>query len=213
MARDLSSFVDGRLAGKTPLLKDPFAIFSLQWFAQALNCRLVVTIRHPAAFASGLKRLNWTFAFENLLEQPLLMSDHLEQYRGMLTGARAGDVIGQAAVLWTVIYATLQNLRSSVPGLHVVRHEDLASEPVEGFRDLYRGLGLRYSAHIEKAILRSSSPDNPVELSRRRVHSVKMDSRASIHNWKQRLSPEEVDRVRKLTDGVSQLYYPEDSWS
>ena len=37
------------------------------------------------------------------------------------------------------IYGTLQKLRSSVPGIQVVRHEDLALQiRCEGFRELYR---------------------------------------------------------------------------
>jgi hypothetical protein len=45
------------------------------------------------------------------------------------------------------------------------------------------------------------------------VHSVKLDSRASLNNWKHRLSADEIARLRKLTDGVAQLYYPEESWN
>ena len=66
-------------AASTPLLKDPFAVLSLRWFAEVLHCRIVVTVRHPAAFASGLKRLGWSFDFGDLLRQPLLMRDHLER--------------------------------------------------------------------------------------------------------------------------------------
>ncbi|MFH1185460.1 MAG: sulfotransferase [Chloroflexota bacterium] len=213
MARDMTVFVRGRLGQQTALLKDPFAVFSLRWFAQALNCRIVVTVRHPAAFASGLRRLNWCFDFENLLKQPLLMRDHLEPYRGLMRSDVKGDVIGQAGLLWAIIYATLRDLRPGIPALEVVRHEDLATDPAEGFRQLYRQLGLEYTRRVQRAVLASSSSGNPVELSKRRVHSVKLDSRASLQNWRQRLSGEEVARVRRLTEDVAQLYYPEESWN
>lgn len=213
MARDFAIFAAARLRRQTALLKDPFAVFSLRWFAERLMCRTVVTVRHPAAFASGLKRLNWAFDFQNLMRQPLLMRDHLESYHPAMLSGSARDVIGQAGLLWTMIYATVHKLRSSVPGVHVVRQEDLALKPVEGFRQLYGQLGLEYSPRIESAIVESSRAGNPAELSRRRTHSVRMDSRASLNNWKQRLSPAEVARVRDLTDGVAQLYYPEESWN
>src|SRR3972149_1862423 len=65
MGRDLAIFMNGKLRGQRVLLKDPFAVFSAPWFAQKLNCQVVITVRHPAAFASSLKRLNWTYDFKN----------------------------------------------------------------------------------------------------------------------------------------------------
>ena len=38
MGRDLSIFLSGGLFHRRPLLKDPFAVFSLAWFAERLNC-------------------------------------------------------------------------------------------------------------------------------------------------------------------------------
>ena len=213
MGRDLTIFASGRMRAQIPLLKDPFAVFSLRWFAETLKCRIVVTARHPAAFASGLKRLNWSFDFDNFLRQPLLMRDHLEKYRGLMRSDEVADVIGQAGLLWSIIYETLQILKVNIPVLHIVRHEDLALDPVDSFRQLYSRLGLEYTGRAQRAITESSSSENPVELSGRSVHSVKLDSRASLNNWKHRLSADEIARLRKLTDGVAQLYYPEESWN
>jgi len=41
---------------------------------------------------------------------------------------------------------------------------------------------------------------------------VKLDSRANLQNWKRRLSSQEIDFVRRSTEGVAELYYPEESW-
>ncbi len=59
----------------------------------------------------------------------------------------------------------------------------------------------------------SSSSENPSELSRKKVHSVRLDSRANLHNWKHRLSAEEIARVRQLTEEVAYLYYPDVDWN
>ena len=213
MGRDVAVFLGGRIGHQIPLLKDPFAVFSLRWFSEVLNCRIVVTVRHPAAFASGLKRLNWTFDFEHLLRQPLLMHDLLERYRGAMRSEVVADVIGQAGLLWAIIYGTLEGLRARIPRLEVVRHEDLAMAPVEAFRQLHEHLGLEFTARVQRKVIESTSSENPVQLAPKHVHSVKLDSRASLQNWKQRLTAGEVDRIRRLTDGVAQLYYPEESWS
>lgn len=129
-----------------------------------------------------------------------------------MQSSSAADVVGQAGVLWAAIYGTLQRLKAVVPAIQVVRHEDLAADPLTGFRRLFDCLGLEYTRSAQRAILDSSRPDNPSELSKRRVHSVKMDSRASLKNWKRRLSGDEVTRLHQLTDGVWQTYYPPESW-
>jgi hypothetical protein len=213
MGRDLSIFLRGRLMRSRPLLKDPFAVFSLAWFAERLGCQIVVTVRHPAGFASSLKRLNWPFDFRDLLAQPLLMRDWLEPYRGQMEDMPADDVIAQASLLWAMVYKSVQVACQQVPGVHVVRHEDLSFDPVAGFRQLYSETGLEFTPRVERKILESSSSENPTELSKGKVHSVKLDSRANVHNWRRRLTPEEIGRVRQLTEEVSQSYYPDVGWN
>ena len=213
MVRDLGIFMRGGFLHSCPLLKDPFAIFSLAWFAERLGCEIVVTVRHPAGFASSLKRLKWPFDFQDLLAQPLLMRDWLEPYRSRMEAMPADDIIAQASLLWAMVYQSVQVACRRVPGVRVVRHEDLSLDPVAGFRQLYADLGLEFTRRVERKVLESSNSENPVELSSRKVHSVKLDSRANMHSWKRRLSPEEIARVRQLTEGVAQEYYPDVEWN
>jgi hypothetical protein len=224
MGRDFGIFLRGRLWQQRVLLKDPFAVFSSSWFVERLNCQVVLTVRHPAGFASSLKRLNWPFDFGHLLDQPLLMRDHLEPYRREMQSIAADDVIGQASLLWTMVYRFVHAIlrpslrsqgedRGRTPSVRVVRHEDVALDPVAGYRRLYSELGLDFTPRVEQAILNSSGSENPAELSLRKVHSVKLDSRASLDSWKRRLLPEEIARVRHLTEEVAHLYYPEVDWN
>ncbi len=213
MGRDFSIFLQGGLFRKRPLLKDPFAVFSLPWFSERLNCEIVVAVRHPAAFASSLKRLNWSFDFADLLNQPLLMRDHLGPYRQDMESIAKDDIIGQAALLWAMIYLVVHADRERIPSIRVVRHEDLSLDPIAGYRKLYGELGLNFTPRVEQTILNSSSSDNPTELSRKKVHSVKLDSRANLDNWKRRLSSEEISRIRRVTEEVAHHYYPEVSWT
>lgn len=214
MARDAGIFLRGRLRCQRPLLKDPFAVFSAPWFADRLGCRVVITVRHPAAFASSLKRLNWPFDFTHLLAQPLLMRNELEPFRGALQqfAQAPGDIIEQASLLWRLVYQAVARYCRQRPEFRVVRHEDLSLDPVPGFRQLYAELGLEFSPGVQQAILAASSSENPQELSRRSVHSVRLDSRANLHNWKRRLSREEIARVRDLTEETAALFYPEIAW-
>jgi len=212
MGRDFAVFYTALMRGQRALIKDPFAVFSATWFARKLSCKVVIAVRHPAAFASSLKRLNWPFDFQDLLDQPLLMRDHLEPFRADMQAVKRDDLIGQAALLWRMIYHSVRATRELHPDFIAVRHEDLSRDPITGYHDLYASLGLEYTPRVEKVILNSSSSDNPAELSRRKTHSVRLDSRANLANWKKRLTPEEIKRVREITEEVSHLHYSDADW-
>jgi hypothetical protein len=212
MGRDFLIFYNGLMRGHRALLKDPFAIFSTPWFAKRLNCRVVVTVRHPAAFASSLKRLDWPFDFQDLLDQPLLMRDHLEPYRDEMRSIQADDVIGQAALLWRLIYNSVHTVQKMYPEFIVVRQEDLSRDPVPGYQDLYRALGLEFTPRVEKIVLNSSSSENPVEPSRKKVHDFKLDSRANIDVWRKRMTVEEIDHIRNITGDIASFYYSDAEW-
>lgn len=215
MGRDWRIFLSGRVFHKRPLLKDPFAIFSAPWFFKRLGCQVVITVRHPGAFASSLKRLDWPFDLHDLLNQPLLMRDWLEPFHSEMEemAKKPEDVIGQSCLLWRMVYQIVEQFKQESPHFQVVRHEDLSLQPVDGYRALYAALGLSFTPHAEQVILSSSSSENPIELSRRAVHSVRLDSQANLNNWKRRLSPEEIDRVRQLTEEVAVRYYPDLDWA
>ncbi|HET9587382.1 MAG TPA: sulfotransferase domain-containing protein, partial [Anaerolineales bacterium] len=193
-------------------IKDPFAVFSISWFASKLNCKVVILVRHPAAFASSLKRLNWPFDFHDLLQQPLLMRDHLEPYREEMSLIKSDDILGQAALLWNTIYRSIHSICERHPDFIVVRHQDLARDPINGYRTLYASLGLEFTPRVEKIVQDSTSSGNPAELSKRKMHSVKLDSLASIGNWKKSLTEAEIKRVRKMTEEVSHLYHFDSEW-
>ena len=122
------------------------------------------------------------------------------------------DVLGQAALLWKLIYRSVHATCAQNPDFIIVRHEDLSRDPIPGYRALYQSLGLDFTPRVEKIILNSSSSENPEELSRKKVHGVRLDSRANLDNWKKRLTTEEIERVRVMTENVSTLYYSDAEW-
>jgi hypothetical protein len=212
MGRDFRIFFNGSMQGQRALIKDPFALFSTPWFAQRLNCRVVVTVRHPAGFASSLKRLGWNYDFRNLLEQPLLMRDHLEGDRTDMETMPRDDIVGQAALLWKFIYRFVHRTSSLFPQFHILRHEDLSRDPIPAYRALYQSLGLDFTERVKNVILNTTSSENPKRLAKRKTHSINLDSRANLENWKTILTADEIARVRKLTEGVSELFYTDAEW-
>ncbi len=214
MSRDWWTFREGRQNSQRPLLKDPFAVFSTDWFRSVLGCRVVVVVRHPAAVASSLKKLNWDFDFQDLIDQPLLMRDWLEPYRGEMEQIKCstGDLIAQSSLLWRMVYQTVSQIRSRVPDLIVIRHEDLSRDVESGFRELYQSLDLEFSDEIRSAIKTASSRENPRETTKNAAHSVHINSQAAVKSWQERLSIQEIERVNELTGDTASIYYSADDW-
>ncbi len=214
LLRDWSSFTGGRNRGKQVLLKDPFALFSAEWFSRRLGCEVVIAVRHPAAFVSSLKRLNWPFQFEDLMAQPLLMRDWLEPFRGEMIEAinNPEDIIGQASLLWRMIYDVVSQYQQTHPEFHIVRHEDLSLRPLQEFQALFRAMEVPFTRQVAETIHKSTNPGNPTELPLESIHSVNLDSKTNIKNWQNRLKPEEIDRVRELTEDIAARYYTDQDW-
>jgi hypothetical protein len=215
MARDWSQFAYHRRRGSRPLMKDPLAFFSAEWLAERFAMDVVVIVRHPAAFVSSLSRVGWWYDVRQWLEQPLLMRDLLGPFEEEIhahVGHEQDDVIAHAALLWKVIYATAQRYREEHPDWIFVHHEDLSRRPTSSFRDLYDRLGLSFTPDVKAKIEAYSGVENPAEAEDGRVHQLRRDSRANIWNWAERLSPAEVEQVRRVTDEVAAAFYTEDDW-
>jgi hypothetical protein len=206
-------FTKNRIRRARPLLKDPIAVFSSEWLASRFGAQVVVLIRHPAAFASSLLRLGWTHNFGSFLGQPLLMRDHLAPYEEEIrhfAEDRQRDVLGQAILLWRLVYGTVETFRHRHPDWSFVRHEDLSRDPEAGFEALFVTLDLPLDDRIRDEIAKHSSEENPAEL--RHSHDVRLDSRASIDSWRTRLTPEQVERIRVGVADVSPLFYGDEDW-
>lgn len=202
-----------RITRARPLMKDPIAVFSAEWLASAFDMEVVVLIRHPAAFASSLKRLGWTHPFSHFLQQPALMRDHLQAFEGEIEefADREHDVLDQATLLWRLIYHVVSNYREDHRDWAFLRHEDLSRDPVHGFEMLYNDLKLDWSEDIRRAVQAHSDESNPSEAPPVYQY-LKRDSRSNIWNWKQRLTKAEIERVRRQVEDVSQRFYSDEDW-
>jgi hypothetical protein len=95
-----------RSRGRRPLVKEPHAVFSAEWFARRMGSDVVVTVRHPLAVVSSWKRLGWSFDFMHLLGQPALVRDLLRPLRSDMERALdpSRDLVDRVALLWHVVY-------------------------------------------------------------------------------------------------------------
>jgi hypothetical protein len=197
-----------------PLLKDPIALFSTEWLARRFNMDVVILIRHPAAFVSSIKRMNWPHDFRNFLDQPLLMRDHLapleEEIREYIKGDH--DIIEDAILLWRMFYYVVNKFRDNHKEFIFLRHEDISRRPVEKFRKLFDGLNIELTDKIRSVIIRHSEASNPSEAPEGIPHQLNRNSLANIKNWKNRLSESEIERIREGVEDISSLFYKDEDW-
>jgi hypothetical protein len=217
MAKYYRSFTIGRLRGRRALLDDPFAVLSTPWLTDRLGARCVVLVRDPVALVGSWRRLGWSVYFHELLEQPLLIRDLLGAYEDRMRAlVGSQDHVAKIALLWSAVYDAVDRFRSADPRIRVVRYEDLATDPVPTFEDLYRHLNLGWSAEVrgqvEAATTGSGGTEKPHVWRLRgglsRTAFRPMDSKVGLRSYRDRLSAPDIDRVRELTADVAARFYP-----
>jgi hypothetical protein len=191
------------------------ALFSAEWLARRFGMDVVVMVRHPAAFVSSIKKLNWGFDYErNWLAQDLLMRDLLGPWADSFRGYQGEvDLVGEGIVMWNAMYDVVRGYRERHPDWHFVKYDDLADDPMAGFRDLYSRLGLRWDDRARAEVERSTSATNVKEVPTWRRRAVRRDSRAAKRTWTQRLMPDEVARVRREVADVASSFYADEEWA
>jgi hypothetical protein len=214
VARTLRDFVRVqrvRRRGARPLMKDPIALLSAEWLAQRFDMDVVVLIRHPAAFASSLKRLGWRHSFATFLDDgrvPEVIQPYEHEIRAQ--AREPGDPLAQAALLWRLLYNAVASYRERHEDWVFLRHEDVSLEPPGSFERLYARLGLELTEAARAEIERASSAGNPSELPT--PHAVELDSAASLGRWRDELTRDEIETLRERTGDVWPRFYSDDDW-
>ena len=143
-----------------------------------------------------------------------LIGPYAEEIRAL---ADSPDGIAKASLLWRITYAIVEQMAEQLPQqLCWRRYEDLATNPVDGFRDLYQQCDLGWTDRAAEGILASCTGAGSAAagfgwtlrggLSRTAFRT--MDSRASLASYRDRLKPETIERVQELTADVARRFYP-----
>ena len=195
LLRDNAFLFRHQITGSRALIKDPIALLSAEWLEKAIGARVVVMIRHPAAFAGSLKVKDWTFPFSHLLEQPRAIEKFFPDYREDIEhfSKNNKDIVDQAALLWSLLYSAVDEYKRLHPEWIFLRHKDVVQHPTSTFRDIYYQLGLDFTDKIRKEIEKET--DSSV-----------------VRNWTDRLTEKEIRRVKERTEPVAKAFYSNDEW-
>lgn len=213
MAKNYTNFTRYRLQRVTPLMKDPIALFSSEWLAQRFDMQVIMLIRHPAAFTSSIKRLNWTHNFSHFLQQPQLIRDHLAPFEAEIRAfaQQEQDIIEQGILLWRIIHHVILKFQRSHQDWIFLRHEDLSEQPIYHFEHLYQRLHLNFTSEVQAIIRDYSDESNPTEAQKGHL-LTKRDSKANIKSWKKKFTRAELTHLRASVEDISQAFYSDADW-
>ncbi len=212
VCRDQSLYTLYRMQGRRAVVKDPIAVFSAEWLAKTFQMRVLVLIRHPAAFCSSIKKKGWSFDFGTFRSQPLLMEKYLLEFESQIDRATQEelDLLDQAILLWNCFHHAIKIYQQNQSDWLFVKHEDLSADPIHRFHEVFDSLDLDFTDRVRSAIMKSSGTHNPVE--QKPGDEFKRNSKQNIRNWKSRLSDQEIIRIREGTADVACNFYSEEDW-
>lgn len=197
---------------KKTIFVEPTGLMSAEWFAKRYQTPVIVLVRHPAAFVSSLKKLDWGFNFTHLTQQKLLMERFFSEYATEMEQApKRPDIVGMSILLWKLLYHVVDVYRKDHPDWIVLRHEDLSADPIGQYAALYGKLGLEFTPECRKIVYLHSSGEGGGEFDGKKDKSIR-NSAEVIKIWKKRLTPDEIKRIRDNTEPVASRFYDNRSW-
>jgi hypothetical protein len=215
LAQEYVAASAARRRGARALVKDPFALLSAEWIAARSEADVIVLVRHPAAFASSVKRLGWRLDVRWLLEQPRLLSGELADFEAELRREvdAPSDLVGHACLVWRVLNSVVARYVAQYPEWQVLRYEDLAADPTGTFPSVFQRAGLAWTPAIQRSLPTLTSSTTVADVRPDDPGSTRRDSQQAMWTWTTRLSRDEIERVRLATWDVASNWYDGGHWT
>lgn len=195
-----------------PLVKDPLAVFSAGSLADHFNMDVVILIRHPAAVVNSYKMLKWGHPFSHFLKQPVLMEEHLQPFRSEIEDfvKKEQSIIDQIALLWKLVHHMIIRYKEMYPRWFFLQYEDLAPDPIEGYKKVFKELGLPFSEQTRMLIQSYGLNESRTEVTE--PYTIQQDPTQVVSRWKRNLTISEIDQIRNRVEDISSYFYSEDDW-
>lgn len=187
----------------TIVWKDPFASFFLGYLYRQHNINVVVTLRNPWAVAGSFKRMRWSFDLERIYHGLETMGISFSLPYEFLSESE-GDSVKNSVLLWYAIYSkTLQELKDKNRIL-LVDLDKLVKNPLQAYKNIYKGVGLPWTNNIEKKIVEtySKSSSRPSEPRPGVTHDKRRDFTQVNTYYKKILTSDEVDFVTQVSGNL-----------
>ncbi|MBD3314438.1 MAG: hypothetical protein GF344_01515 [Chitinivibrionales bacterium] len=185
------------------LYKDPIALFSIEWLINNIpDLKVVISIRHPAAFVNSIKSLGWGLDFNHIKRQQSLVNRYLRKYAKeieLIAGNRKATIIDEGILIWNLIHERIKQYQQQYPRWCYIKYENIASNPIPGFKSIYEYLDLEFTPKIENRIkFYTTHRSSKGQLIR--------DSKNVVSAWKKNLSVDEIDAIATGTKALAKHF-------
>lgn len=189
-----------RVFARKRLLKETRGNLWLKWLRVNFpEVKIVLLMRHPcAAVNSRIKRGNLVL-FDQFLQQPELMEDHLAPFKADIEAARNADEFSKRIYMWCVNHYV--PLRQFAPGeIHLAFYENFAENPNDEIRKLFSFLREPYTDKIFEAVKRPSEVTRP--------DAAILTGKSIVGHWREEVGAEQtrrsIDILRRF--GLDAIY-------
>lgn len=191
------------------VIKDPFALLSCEWLHLTHQMDIVITIRHPAAFALSMKEKNWIVTPTVFQKQNSELSHIYTSHQDVISSYlkmkdKKSDLIGSAILGWNLLHIAIDYFRDKYSNWIFVRHEDLSKNPLGSFKKIYRTLDLQYKDVVVHKIKKSTSGHL--------TSGNRRNTQSNLVKWKEQLTSKEIERIKSGTSSIWPLFYELHDW-
>lgn len=178
------------LPGYQIIVKEVAAMMSTEWVWDRYEPKILVITRHPCGVCASEhnKRTPTTESVRAILDNEQLVEAHLGDYVELLKSAREPYEIYGA--VWGARHRVLYDQYKRNPSWKVASYEQVARDPVKGFKALYAQFDLRWSKRVESFL--SQTTTSHVE----GLYEIKRYTARTYNRWKEIMEQKEVDQVR-----------------
>lgn len=185
------------------LIKDPMAVFSIPWLESTFGLKPLILLRHPAAFALSIKEKNWSFDFDNLLQQDVFFKDALlplkEEVETFKNQENERSIVENAALFWKVCYTQVLDYQKKYPNWYYISHEALSTNPLQEFEHIFNYFDIDFTTQVEEYVLDSTQATTQ--------EKHKRNSRENMLKWQNKLTTFEKDTIYQITKPVADRFY------
>ncbi len=168
------------------LVKSVHSIFSIPFLIKKLSINPILFFRHPASCISSYIKLKMPDANRSLVNDEKLRKDFLENYMGKINDMNTiYEKMGvQIGIMHLIMRSFIEKYK-----LKFIYYEDIISDPIPRFEELYNGLHLEWNDRVEKRIMLSNKEGKGYETNR--ISNEMKDV------WKKRLSSLQIDEIQR----------------
>jgi len=193
------------LPGSRVVIKEVASLLLLEWVYKRYRPEVLFVLRHPCGVALSEKNKNTPTdrPIKELLKQSSLVENHLKPYIELMGRAKKQFEIYGA--VWGARNRVIMDSIANYPEWKILLYEDLCENPTKIFRELFDHFNLTWTDKVQKYINQTTTEEKPGTYSTNRITKNQADK------WKSRMTPEEIDQVRKFAEPFNIPYYNSES--